>query len=270
MKIGKVKILEELGKGAGSRVYRVRRDEDSREYALKVIACDNQRARRYLEQVQNEFRIGRLLNHPNLIETYCLEIEEGWFSGPKKANLLTQFAPGRTMDRLPLLPIPRLLGVLERIASAMAHMHSQGVIHADLKPGNLILNSGTDVKVIDFGIAQFRGEYKHNIHATREFMAPETAALKVINERTDIYNFGATMYRLATLRSPPPILNSAVVKEREFEQKYVPAKALNPRVPPELSDLIGECMSYRPDERPASMHEVTKVLSRLAQTDEDE
>ncbi len=263
MKIGNVTVLGELGKGAGSRVYRVRREKDSCEYALKVIPCDNPRTKKYLEQAQNEYLIGRYLDHPNLIEIYCLETDAGWFSGPKNAKLLTQYAPGRTMDRLPFLPIPRLLRVFEQIASAVAHMHARGVIHADLKPNNLILGSGTDVKVIDFGIAQLRGEQKDHIHATREFMAPETGTHKLINERTDIYSFGATMFRLATLRAPPPALTAAVMGEQEFERRYQSANTLNPRLPTELSDLIGACLAYRPDRRPASMEEVREVLVQL-------
>jgi serine/threonine protein kinase len=270
MKIGKVRILEELGKSAGSRVYRVYREEDSLEYALKVVPCDNRKAQRYLDQIQNEYRIGSYLKHPNIIETYCLEIEEGWFTGPKKANLLTQFAPGRTMDRLPLMPIPILLRVFERIASAVSHMHARGVIHADLKPNNLILDSSADVKVIDFGIAQLRGEHLDHIYATREFMAPETGTLKLINERTDIYSFGATMYRLATLQMPFPALTAVLKGQREFEQKYVPANTINPRIPAELSDLIGECLSYRPDHRPQSTEEIEKALSQMARSSGNE
>jgi eukaryotic-like serine/threonine-protein kinase len=264
MKIGKVSVLEEIGKGAGSRVYRVRRNEDSREYALKVVPYDNERAQRYLEQVQNEYRIGNRLDHPNIVEIYCLEIEKGWFSGPKKANLLTQFVPGRTMDRLPLLPMPRLLRIFERIASAVAHMHARQVIHADLKPSNLILGIEADVKVIDLGIAQLRGEQRSRIHATREFMAPETLAHKMINERTDIYNFGATMFRLATLQSTPPVLSVVKKGEREFERRYKAANILNPRVPIDLSELIGDCLNFQPDLRPANMNEVLSTLARLA------
>lgn len=269
MKIGNVTVLEELGKGAGSRVYRVRREKDSYEYALKVISCDTPQKRRYLEQAQNELRIGRFLDHPNLIQIYCLETDEGWFTGPKNARLLTEYAPGRTMDRLPLLPIPRLLQIFERIAAAVTHMHSRGIIHADLKPNNLILGSGTDVKVIDFGIAQFHGEYKERIHATKEFMAPETGTHKLINERTDIYSFGATMYRLATLRSPPPALTAAVKGGQEFERLYKSASAINPRIPAKLSDLIGECLSYQPDSRPASMEAVWEALIKLVRANKD-
>jgi serine/threonine protein kinase len=265
MNIGNVTVLDELGKGAGSQVYRVRREADSCEYALKVVHCLNRGSQKYLEQAQNEFRIGRFLEHPNLVKIYCLETESGWFTGPKSVKLLIQFAPGRTMDRLSLLPVPKLLRVFEQIASAVSHMHSQGIVHADLKPNNLILGPDNDVKVIDFGIAQFRGEQRDHVQATREFMAPETGAQKLVNVRTDIYSFGATMYRLATLRAPPPALMAVVKGEQEFERRYRPANAINPRIPIELSDLIGSCLSYHPDHRPVSMNAVWEELKELIQ-----
>jgi serine/threonine protein kinase len=268
MKIGNVTILEELGCGAGSRVYRVRREEDSCEYAMKVVQSSDRRSLRYLEQILNEYRIGRYLDHSNLIDIYCLETDEGWFSGPKNARLLTQYAPGRSMDRLPLLPMPRLLRVFERIASAVAHMHSRGIIHADLKPNNLILGTGSNVKVIDFGIAQLRCEHKERVHATRDYMAPETGTLKLINERTDIYSFGATMYRLATLQTPPPSLTAVMLGQQEFVRRYSSANQLNPKVPIELSDLIGDCLNFEPDRRPVSMEAIGVVLSGLVRASE--
>ena len=97
----------------------------------------------------------------------------------------------------------KLVQVFERIADGLTHMHKQGVFHADLKPNNLILGRGTRVKVIDYGLAWIKGEPKDRVQGTPEYMAPETVEHKLINERTDIYNFGATMYRLVTLQLPP-------------------------------------------------------------------
>lgn len=270
MKIGKVTVLEELGHGAGSRVYRVRRDLDGLEYALKVVPCETRATHRFLDQARNELRIGRHLIHPNIIEIYCLETDSGWFTGPKVARLLTQYAPGRSMDRLPLLPIPRLIRVFEQVASALAHMHAQGILHADVKPNNLILGDGAEVKVIDFGIAQFRGERPDRVHATRDFMAPETGGQKLITELTDIYSFGATMYRLVTLRPPPTAITAVVMGEKEFERQYQPPQAINNRVPHELSALIGACLQYRPERRPASMEMIHAALESLAQAHPEE
>src|SRR5262249_23364041 len=133
----------------------------------------------------------------------AFETDGGWFSGPKKARLLLEYVPGQTMDRIPLVRMAKLTRVLERIADALTHMHKQGAFHADMKPNNLIYDGGTRGKVIDYGMAWIKGEAKDRVQGTPEYMAPETAEHKLINERTDLYNFGATMYRLVTLQLPP-------------------------------------------------------------------
>src|SRR5436190_22596720 len=133
-KIGKFTVLATLGSGAHSSILHVRREADGREYALKVVPIDSKDDLKYLEQAKHELRVGQMLNHPNLVKVYCLETEGGWFSGPKKARLLVEYAPGKAMDLLPLQRMPKLLRVFERIADALTHMHKKGVIHADMKP----------------------------------------------------------------------------------------------------------------------------------------
>src|SRR5262249_24975286 len=147
--------------------------------------------------------VGQMLDNPNLVKVYTFETEGGWFSGPKKGKLLLEYVPGQTMDKLPLLRMAKLIRVFERIAEGLTHMHKQGVFHADMKPNNLIYDRGARVKVIDFGLAWIKGEGKDRVQATPEYMAPETVEHKLVSERTDIYNFGATMYRLTTLQLPP-------------------------------------------------------------------
>jgi serine/threonine-protein kinase len=264
MHIGNVTVLEELGSGAGSRVYLVRRDEDGRDYALKVLHSDAERRQRYLDQFENEFRIGHSLHHPNLIAIYALEIDVGWFSGTRNARLLTEYAQGRPMSRLPLVSTARLLRILEQAAAAVAYLHEQGVIHADIKPNNFIISEDDGVKLIDLGIAQLSNERREDIHGTREYMAPETARQHIISERTDIYSFGATMYRLATLHDLPPGFKGTTHPE------YQPVTRLNPRIPTGLSTLIGSCLSRQPEVRPASMSSVCDQLIQLVHENTDD
>ena len=119
-KIGKVHVLQTLGSGAHSSILHVRRDADSREYALKLVNIDGKDDLKYLEQAKHEYRVGQMLSHPNLVKVYCLEVESGWFSGPKKARLLIEYVPGKTMDTLPLQRMAKLLRIFERIAKAPA------------------------------------------------------------------------------------------------------------------------------------------------------
>jgi serine/threonine protein kinase len=266
-KIGKFTILNTLGNGAHSSILHIRREADSKEYALKLITIEDKDDLKYLEQAKHEFRVGQMLNHPNLVKVYAFETDGGWFSGPKKARLLIEFAHGKSMDKLPLLRMAKLLRVFEKIADALTHMHKQGVYHADLKPNNLIYDGGTRVKVIDYGLAWIKGEAKNRVQGTPEYMAPETVEHKLINERTDIYNFGATMYRLVTLQLPPCWMtgdDALPMTKAVFKEQFKPVRSINPIVPEGLADLIHQCLQPNANKRPERMSQIQGTLDQLA------
>lgn len=266
-KIGKFTILDTLGSGAHSSILHIRRDADSKEYALKLIPIDDKDDLKYLEQAKHEFRVGQMLNHPNLVKVYALETDAGWFSGPRKAKLLVEFVPGKSMDQVPLIRIAKLLRVFEKIAAGLTHMHKQGVYHADMKPNNLIYDGGTRVKVIDYGLAWIKGEAKNRVQGTPEYMAPETVEHKLINERTDMYNFGATMYRLATLQLPPCWVTAGdalPMTKSIYKEQLKPVRAINPLVPEGLGELIHQCLQANATRRPERMSYVQGTLDQLA------
>jgi eukaryotic-like serine/threonine-protein kinase len=265
--IGKFTVLDTLGSGAHSSILHIRRDEDSKEYALKLVPIDDKDDRKYLEQAKHEFRVGQMLNHPNLVKVHALETESGWFTGPKKAKLLLEYVPGKTMDKIPLLRMAKLIRVFERIADGLTHMHKQGVFHADLKPNNLIYERAARVKVIDYGLAWLKGEGKDRVQGTPEYMAPETVEHKLVSERTDIYNFGATMYRLTTLQLPPCWVTgeTALPMTRAiFKDQLKPVQVLNPLIPEPLADLIHHCLQPNALKRPERMSHVQGTLDQLA------
>jgi serine/threonine protein kinase len=266
--IGAFKILDTLGAGAHSSILHIRREADSKEYALKLVPIDDKEDMKYLEQAKHEFRVGQMLNHPNLVKVYAFETEGGWFSGPKKGKLLIEYVPGQTMDKLPLMRMAKLLRVFERIADALTHMHKQGVYHADLKPNNLMYDSGTRVKLIDYGLAWIKGEAKDRVQGTPEYMAPETVEHKLINERTDMYNFGATMYRLVTLQLPPCWVTSGEVSlpmtAKIFKEQLKPVRIINPLVPEGLAELIHLCLQPHAVKRPERMSQIQGTLDQLA------
>jgi serine/threonine protein kinase len=145
------------------------------------------------------------------------------------------------------------------------------VLHADLKPNNIMLGRGTNVKIIDYGLAWIKGEPKDRVQGTAEYMAPETATHKLVNERTDIYNFGATMYRLATLRLPPSVLPpmpGVEMTSKMFKSQLIPVSELNRQAPPEFCELIHRCLSFNALKRPERMSEVQGILDRLAVAEE--
>src|SRR5208283_952404 len=203
MRIGKFQVLGTLGEGAHSTILHIRRSADAKHYALKVVPVGGPDEHKFLEQARHEFRVAQLLDHPALIKVYALETERDWFFRVRKVHLLIEYVNGQTLDTFRRLALPHLLQIFARVAAGLVHMHRRSVCHADLKPNNLLLSRSGDVKVIDFGLAWIKGENKGRVQGTPEYMAPEQIRKGVVNERTDIYNLGATMYRLVTWRHPP-------------------------------------------------------------------
>lgn len=266
-RIGKHQVLATLGAGAHSTILHVRRAADSREYALKTVSIDEKEHLKFFEQCKHEFRVAQKLDHPNLIKIFCLETAKDWLFRVKKINLLIEFVNGKTLDQVPPMPMPKLAPVAAMVAAGLVHMHRRGVFHADLKPNNIMLGKRGEVKIIDYGLAWVKGETKDRIQGTPEYMAPETVKAKVVNERTDIYNFGATLYRLVTLKLPPSLAvstESARLGEKSWKAMFKPVQEHNANVPDTLCDLIHSCMAYRPEERPERMSEVYDQLKAIA------
>jgi eukaryotic-like serine/threonine-protein kinase len=267
-KIGKVKILNNLGSGANSTIFHVRRESDAKEFALKIVPIQEEEDKKYLEQAEHEFKIAQRFNHPNLIKIFSIETETDWFRRPKKVKMLLEYNDGKTLDQVKLLKMTKMLRVFEKVASGLVHMHKNDVIHADLKPGNILMGQRGTVKIIDYGLSWIKGEPKFRIQGTPEYMAPETFQHKMISERTDIYNLGATMYRLVTLKLPPsmqPTYEGLEMTEKEFKEKLVPVKEINRGVPDELADLIHRCLSFNALNRPERMSEIQGTLDRLVE-----
>lgn len=265
--IGKFQILGTLGTGAHSTILHIRRNVDSRQYALKVVPIDDSDDYKFLEQAKHEFHVAQKLDHPYLIKIYKLEIQKNWMFRVRKVQLLIEYVNGRTLDKVRGLTIPLLVQIFERVADAMVHMHRRHVYHADLKPNNIMVSRAGDVKIIDYGLAWIKGEAKNRIQGTPEYMAPEQVRHQMVNERTDIYNFGATMYRMLTWHHPPSCIGSSAaiaMNATTFHSLLKPVQEYKPDVPPQLCDLVHRCLSFKAQARPERMSEIQGTLNYLA------
>lgn len=271
--IGSFQVLGTLGKGAHSSILHVRRASDSKQYALKVVPIESKEERKFLDQANHEFRVAQMLSHPNIAKIYQIECQRDWLFRVRKVHMLIEYVNGKTLDAIARLSIPRLVQIFEKVASALVHMHRRGVFHADLKPNNILLSRTGEVKVIDFGLAWVRGEAKSRVQGTPEYMAPEQVKQQTANEQTDIYNFGATMYRLVTWRLPPSTMQPGM-SSKLFAQLLEPVSTLAPATPEELSRLIHRCLAYKPEHRPqrsAEVHaELQSLVKQLVKSPEDQ
>ena len=143
-------------------------------------------------------------------------------------------------------------------------MHLLRYLHCDLKPNNILTNSSGQAKVIDFGQAVRVGQFKERIQGTPDFISPEQVQRKQLTVRTDVFNFGATLY-WAISGHRIPTLYTVKRDERHLltDDQVIAPHALDPTIPMELSDLVKECIRIDPVKRPRDMQGVAKVLESI-------
>ena len=255
----KYRVVNTLGTSDGSTVLLISdKTAGGKRYALKVVRKQEPEDEIYVQQALTEFEVAKKLNHPAIAKVFDCRLKKSWFK-VKGVELLLEYVEGKTLDEIEAPEMGQLILVFCQVASALTHMHRRGVFHCDLKPSNIMLGKSGQVKLIDFGTAWVRGQDKNRIQGTPEFIAPEQASDKTVNEKTDIYNFGATMYRMFTGR----YLQLAIPKATETRKLTQPLK-INPRIPPALNELILSCVSLDPAKRPSGMFEMRDQMNAIA------
>ena len=255
----KYRVVNTLGTGAGSTILLISdKTAGGKRYALKVVRKQEPEDEVYVQQALTEFEAAKKLNHPAIAKVYDCRLKKAWFK-VKGVELLLEYVDGKTLDEIEAPELEQLVLIFCQVAAAMSHMHRRGVFHGDLKPGNIMLAKNGQVKLIDFGTAWVRGQDKNRIQGTPQYLAPEQATEKVVDDKTDIYNLGATMYRMFTGR----FAQQGILKPGE-DRKLVPPLKINPRIPAALNELIIASLSIDPSKRPAGMFEMRDQLSTIA------
>jgi serine/threonine protein kinase len=255
----KYRVVGQLGTGAGSTILQISdKTHGGKRYALKVVRKQEPEDEIYVQQALTEFEAAKKLNHPAIAKVFDCRLKKAWFK-VRGVELLMEYVEGKTLDEIEAPQLGQLVLIFCQVASAMAHMHRREVYHGDLKPGNIMLANNGQVKLIDFGTAWVRGQDKNRVQGTPNYIAPETATEKVVDKKTDIYNLGATMYRMLTGR----FAQQGIPKPGD-DRKLVPPSKVNPRIPGPLNELILSCLSLDPAKRPPGMFELHQQLSAVA------
>jgi serine/threonine-protein kinase len=256
------KVVKGLGAGAGSSILLITDTHLGHNYALKVVKRQDADDEIYINQALHEFEVAQRLQHASILKIFDLRLKKRWFK-TEGVELLMEYVDGRTLDDIACREIGQLVLVFIHVASALNHMHRRGVYHGDLKPSNIMLSRDGKVKVIDFGTAWIKGEPKNRVQGTPQYMAPEQATEKVVDAKTDLYNFGATMYRMFTgeyANLAIPALGDPSIGSRGRK----PPIMLKPDVPGTLNETIVSCLELSPDRRPAGFFEVKDQLVAVA------
>ena len=255
-------VLECLGKGAKSTIYRVSDPLTQRVYALKHVERDVQKDIRFIEQMETEFEISRQFNHPNLRRTFDLKIVKKMLLKVAEAYLLMEYVQGKTLEQRPPHSVAEIIDTFLQVAQGIKAVHTLGYVHCDMKPNNVLRGDSGNVKVIDFGQSCPIGTIKERIQGTPDFIAPEQVNRKPVTVQTDVYNLGATIYWCLTAKHVPTVYTVSKKGENSvlLENRIETPPELNPKIPPALSNRVMDCVSVRPQKRPADMDQVTTRL----------
>jgi TolB-like protein/protein involved in temperature-dependent protein secretion/predicted Ser/Thr protein kinase len=269
--LGHYRIAEKIGAGGMGEVYRAHDEHLSRDVAIKVLpsgTLSDQSARRHF---RNEALALSKLNHPGIATIYDFDTQDG------VDFLVMEYIPGIMLsEKLAGRPLTEkeVIALGTQLAEALAAAHAEGVVHRDLKPGNLRLTGDGRLKILDFGLAKLGlpvipGAATESLDqtlamsGTLPYMAPEQLLGKEADARTDIHAAGAVLYEMATGQRPFGKLESAQLITAILQQAPAPPGQLNPRVPAELERLIGKCLEKEPENRYQSAKELAVDLRRL-------
>jgi serine/threonine protein kinase len=255
-------VLEKLGEGARSVIYAVSDPTTRQVFALKHVIRAEQKDIRFVEQVETEYEVSRQFNHPNLRKSFELKIIKTMLVKVAEAYLVMEMVDGKPLDVRPPTEMMDILDTFIQAAQGLKAMHQMGWAHCDIKPNNILRNDKGQVKVIDFGQACKIGTIKERIQGTPDYIAPEQVNRKPINQQTDVFNLGATLYWNLTGKHIPTLYTVNKKGENSFlmDDRIDTPMDLNPKVPQAVSNLVMDCVSTKQQKRPVDMD---AVITRL-------
>jgi serine/threonine-protein kinase len=266
---GRYEILGLLGAGGMGRVYRAKDRELSETVALKMlhpdIASDD-----VVERFRQEVRLARRVTHKNVARTF--DIGQHGTEKFLTMELVTGESLASRLER-GLMPLDETLGIARAILAGMGAAHAVGVVHRDLKPDNVLLETGGRVVITDFGIARadIAGEASKTgggIIGTPAYMAPEQVGSNVaIDARADIYAFGAILYEMVTGRRAWPGDSALGVATARLTNPPPDPRAARPALAPALAEVISKCLARDRDARFATDEDVERALAAATVTD---
>ena len=250
-------VIDFVGEGAGSLLYAVNHPQTKQIYALKHVKPQTDRDQRFVEQLENEYEVGRLVKHPGLRRSIEMKVNRTLFRKVTEAALVLELFDGTPLDRQLPKRVAGIVNVFIHTAEALDALHSLRFVHCDLKPNNILVSNDGDVKVIDLGQACRKGTAKTRIQGTPDYIAPEQVKCAEVTYATDVYNLGATMYWCLSGKNLPT-LYTLKRGDNSFllDQKIPTPRDLNPAVPEQLSNLVMECVRTNPSKRPQGMRDV--------------
>jgi serine/threonine protein kinase len=251
------RLDERIATGGMAEVWAAYDGELDRPVALKLLLRSADPAR-----FSREARAAAALSHPNICQLYDFGEAEG------RPYIVLEYLPGGTLeDRLSSgepLPAHEAARIAREIASGLAHAHARGLVHRDIKPGNVLFDAEGAAKITDFGVAQMEDASTlteaGTVLGTAAYISPEQATAQRVTPASDVYSFGVILYRMLTGRLPFEAESPLELATKHANEEPAPILSIRPDAPRELERVATAALAKRPEDRPADARAVLALL----------
>src|SRR5947199_2624719 len=255
------KVVERLGSGGMADVFLAEDDQLGRKVALKLLHRRFSEDPGFVERFRREAQSAAGLQHPNVVSVY----DRGSYDGTY--YIAMEYLPGRSLKQLirqeaPLDPV-RAIDITIQILRAARFAHRRGVIHRDLKPHNVIVDEADHAKVTDFGIARAGASdmtETGSIMGTAQYLSPEQAQGHAVSAVSDLYSVGVVLYEMLTGRVPFDAEAAVTIALKHVSEAPTVPTQINPRIPPELEQVVLWGLNKNPGDRPKDADELIAAL----------
>src|SRR4051812_6078584 len=258
-------IVREIARGGMANVYLAHDRKLDRAVALKVLPAELSRDSTFVERFRLEAQSAASLNDPTIVAVY------DWGQEQETSFIVMEYVEGRTLRDVisegPMEPVAAAQ-VASEIAKALAAAHRAGVVHRDIKPGNVLITTNDEVKVADFGIARANGAgdgltRTGAVMGTATYFSPEQAQGLAVDARSDIYSLGVVLYEMLTGSVPFAGDSPVSVAYLHVREPVVPPSQRRPDLPPALEAIVLTCLAKDPAGRYQSADQLRTDLMRF-------
>jgi eukaryotic-like serine/threonine-protein kinase len=269
---GRYELDGVVGRGGMAEVYRARDIRLDRIVAIKTLRADLARDQIFQARFRREAQSAASLNHPSIVAVY--DTGEDMATGVPVPYIVMEYVDGRTVRDLlqeghRLLP-ERSLEIIDGVLRALDYSHQAGIVHRDIKPGNVMVTRNGDIKVMDFGIARAMSDAQATmtqtaqVIGTAQYLSPEQARGERVDARSDLYSAGCLLYELLTGRPPFTGDSPVAIAYQHVRENPVPPSRVDPDVPVWADAIVLKAMAKSPADRYQTAADMRADLQRAA------